>query len=325
MNTIKLSSIKVISAILISSLLATSCASFKYSNKRKGEDLQMTIYNDPNGFDLRKLETQEIPDPARSRGIMIGDVVSLAIDGIKFLIDLDKKQYTAEYTSGKSEIYFYNQISDKGTFDISGMQFDGFSLVRMISDKEGNSDTALYISFKVDKENPYEIFNNSYFRLYVDDFKMNYSKAKIPGPRWYLPWTLMYKKRNQVNVDMDITFTSSWTGTNSDIHRDVEIGRFYFNLRNIPLTDDKVVTEEYRQQVIGSLVYGYSFLVPRSYGFYLAGSRELKPGFGEGKYNILVKVTESGRDHFVTKVVQDNSDLILEQVKGTVMQTVSGL
>jgi len=308
--------------VLFALILSSSCTSYKYSNKTKGEDLTMTIVNDINGFDLRKLKAQADPGGS-ARGIMIGDVVSLAIDGIKFLIDKDKEKYVSQYTSGTTEIYFYNQISDKGTFDITGMQFDGFSLTRMITDKHGNADTAFYISFKVDKQNPYEIFNNSYFKLVVDDFKMNYSKAKIPGSRWYMPWTWMYKKRNQVNLDMDMEFTSSWTGLNSNINKDTEIGRFYFNLRNIPLTDDNIVKEEYRQQVIGSQVFGYSFLVPRSHGYYLAEDRELKPSFGQGKYNILVNVTESGRDHFVTKIVQDNSDVILEQVKGGALEIIS--
>jgi len=308
--------------LLLVVTLSYSCSSYKYSNKTKGEDLTMTIVNDPNGFDLESLEPQADPG-VRSRGIMIGDVISLAIDGVKFLIDMDKEKYIAQYTSGTSEIYFYNQISDKGTYDITGMQFDGFNLVRMVADKYGNTDTAFYISFKVDKENPYEIFNNSYFRLVVDDFNMNYSKAKIPGSRWYMPWTWMYKKRNQVNLDMEIEFTSSWTGINSSINRDVEIGKFYFNLRNIPLTDDKIVKEEYRQQIIGSSPFGYSFLVPRSHGYYLADGKELKPSFGQGKYNILINVTESGRDHFVTKIVQDNSDVILEQVKGGALEIIS--
>ncbi len=300
----------------------SSCASYKNSNKTKGEDIQMNIVNG-DGFDLESLEPQAEPGGPRSRGIMIGDVVSLAIDGIKLLIDMDKEKYTAQYTSGTSEIYFYNQISDKGTFDITGMQFDGFNLVRTVEDKHGIIDTAFFISFKVDKENPYEIFNNSYFRLVVDDFRMDYSKAKVPGSKWYMPWTLMYYKRNQVNLDMEISFTSSWTGVNSSINRDVEIGKFIFNMRNIPLTDDRVVKEEFRQAVIGSTAFGYCFLVPRSHGFYWSEDKELKPGFGQGKYDILVNVTESGKNHFVTKIVQDNSDVILDQFKGAVMDNIS--
>lgn len=321
MNNTKIT-FKSILLVLLAGVIVSSCAPYKYSNKSRGEDLQLTIINDEKGFNLEDLEPQPTPGEPKTRGIAIGDVVSLAIDGIKYLIDKDKEKYTAEYNSAKSEIYFYNQISDKGTFDITGMQFDGFNLLRMVEDKQGNVDTAFFISFRVDKENPYEIFNNSYFRLYVEDFKMDYSKAKIPGFRWYLPWTFIYLKRKQVNLDMEMSFTSSWTGSNSNIFRDIEIGKFYFNLREIPLDDNKVIKEEYRQSVIGSSAYGYCFLVPRSKGFYWSEDKELKPSYGQGKYDILVNVTESGRNHFVTKIVQDNSDQILDTFKGAVMDQI---
>lgn len=294
-------------------IILSSCASYKYSNKRKGETINMTIINQADVIDLKKIESQEIPGP-RSRGVGLGDVVSLAAEGIKLLIAADKKKYTGEYTYGLSDNYFYDRISDVSPFDISGMQFSGFNLLRTVKLKDGSTDTALFISFKVITDNPYEIFNNSAFRLKIDDFVMKYGKAKIPVFKWYMPWTLFYKKKTSINLDVKVTFTATWTGVNSGINRDQEIGTFYLNLRDIPLGNLEKF-EEYKEQIIGMPLYGSSFIVPRSYGTYLNERKDYKPAYGQGIYDILVEVTESGRDHFVTRVVQDNSDMIVEEIK----------
>lgn len=294
-------------------IILSSCASYKYSNKRKVETINMTIINQADVIDLKKIESQEIPGP-RSRGVGLGDVVSLAAEGIKLLIAADKKKYTGEYTYGLSDNYFYDRISDVSPFDISGMQFSGFNLLRTVKLKDGSTDTALFISFKVITDNPYEIFNNSAFRLKIDDFVMKYGKAKIPVFKWYMPWTLFYKKKTSINLDVKVTFTATWTGVNSGINRDQEIGTFYLNLRDIPLGNLEKF-EEYKEQIIGMPLYGSSFIVPRSYGTYLNERKDYKPAYGQGIYDILVEVTESGRDHFVTRVVQDNSDMIVEEIK----------
>jgi len=300
-------------ALLAIIIITSSCASYKYSNFRKGEDLKMEILNQTDIIDIRSIQSQEIPGP-RSRGIGIGEVVSLAAEGIKLLMSADKKKYVAEYTYGLSENYFYDRISDVSAFDISGMQFEGFKLLREVQLEDGTTDTALYISLKVVTENPYEIFNNSAFRLMVDDFVMKYSKAKIPASKWYMPWTWFFKKRTNINIDFNITFTATWSGINSGIHRDEEIGNFYLNLRNIPLGNPEKF-EQYREEIIGMPLYGSSFIVPRSYGTYLNDDKDFAPAYGQGIFDILVEVTEAGKEHFVTKVVQDNSDKIIEEVR----------
>ncbi len=307
-----------ISFLLIAFFFLSSCASFKYSNKRKEERIQMTVNNKPGLIDLKNLQSQNIPGP-RSRGIMIGDMISLAAEGIKLLIEADKKKYTSQYSYGLSDLYFYDRISDVSPFDISGMQFNGFDLLRTVPDKKDKKqDTALFISFKVITENPYEIFNNSMFRMKVDDFIMNYGKAKIPAFRWYMPWTIFYKNRTNINLDIKITFTASWAGVNSDINSKQEIGNLYLELRDIPLGDTEKF-EAYKKGIIGMPVYGSSFIVPRSYGTYLTERKEFEPAYGQGIYDILVEITESGKDHFVTKIVQDNSGKIVEEVKSTLI------
>ncbi|MCF8233292.1 MAG: hypothetical protein K9G67_03930 [Bacteroidales bacterium] len=299
--------------LLVTLLILSSCASYKYSNKRKGEQIRMTIKEEQHMFDLRRLEAQEIPGP-KSRGIMIGDMISLAAEGVKLLIEADKKKYTGEYTWGLSELYFYDRISDVSPFDVSGMQFGGFSLLRTAEVEKEVQDTAFFISFKIVKENPYEIFNNAAFRLEVEDFVMKYAKAKIPVFKWYMPWTIFYKKKTTINLDMKITFTATWSGLNSDVNRDREIGSFYLNLREVPLGDAEKF-KAYKEELTGTQLYGGSFIVPRSYGVHLDEQKNFQAVYGRGLYDILVEVTESGKDHFVTKVVQDNSERIVDEVK----------
>lgn len=304
--------------IVLIAFLFSSCASYKYSNKQEGEIIQMEVINEEGLINPRNLDRQEIPGTS-TRGLMVGDAISLAAKGIKYLIEEDKKKYTQDYTYGVSDMYFYDRISDESAFDINGMQFNGFDLTRVAEVEPGVTDTTLFISFRVDKENPYEIFNNSAFRMKLTEFKMDYGKAKIPDKRWYLPWTLFMKKQNTINLDVKVTFTATWTGTNSSINRDVEIGTFLLNLRDIPL-GDKEAFMAYRDEVVGTSLYGNSLIVPRSFGTYLNKRKEFEKAYGQGLYDILVEVTESGKDDFVVKVVQDNSDVILDEVKSNMLK-----
>jgi hypothetical protein len=61
----------------------------------------------------------------------------------------------------------------------------------------------------------------------------------------------------------------------------------------------------------GSLLTGKSFIVPRSFGYHKEGD-VLKPGFSQGAYSIQVKVKESSKDHFINKLVIENTNLFMD-------------
>ncbi|WP_143524977.1 hypothetical protein [Labilibacter marinus] len=273
----------------------------------------MEVNEDPNGiFNKRDIKEQTIPNGfGASRGLMT-DAFSLATEGVKMLIDLDKKKYTANYSTGKRQLYFYNYISDKEAVDARGMQFKGVQITRLVEMEKNNIDTAFYIRLVVDTENVQEIVNNSIFRLKVDSLSLPLAKAKIPTFKWYMPWTVFYHDRDQVSFDLTLKLKSSWMDKNGNVARDVLLGSFILNLRDIPLNRESEQYEEYYKNVIGTQLDGYSFLVPRSYGSFVSKDGETKRCYGQGQYNISVSINETGTEHFINKAVQNNSNALID-------------
>jgi hypothetical protein len=308
----------IITTIVFSSFLLQGCLSYRYSNKTKNEEIKLLVKENPDDVINRRVLKQPQADPEeinQARGMMVGEALSLATEGVKLLIEMDKQKYTASYQAGKEQLYFYNRPSVRSAIDPLGMQFDGFYLLRLVKNKQSNiMDTALYISLSVDLENPYEIINNSIFRLKVDSFYLNYSKAKIPGFRWYLPWTIMYRDRNKINLDMEMEVTASWVSQSGHVIQDETIGVFTLFLRDVPLDADSDEAVNYARNIANTKVNGYSFLVPRSYGFLYNREREYVPCWGQGNYNISIKVNESGKEDFVTKLIHDNSEVIVDEL-----------
>ena len=144
---------------------------------------------------------------------------------------------------------------------------------------------------------------------------MKYTKAKIPGFRWYMPWTAFFAKRKHVNVDVDMEFSSSWVNDRSQIFRDEEIGRFFFDLRQVPIDYNSPEYIEFVKNTIGRKVYGFSYLIPRSFGNYITYQNEIQSCFGKGQYNISATITETAKDHFVSRVMSQNKDYILDNMK----------
>ena len=295
-------------------LLLSSCASYKYSNQNNAENLQITIKEQQDVLAINQLQPQVVA-MNNARGILITEGINLAVNGVKMLIQKEQNKYTAGYKAAKSNMYFYNSISEQGPFDFSGIKFNGFDVLRMIQLKDGTVDTALYISFALDLTNPENIINNSTFSLVVDDFVMKYTKAKIPGFRWYMPWTAFFAKRKHVNVDVDMEFSSSWVNDRSQIFRDEEIGRFFFDLRQVPIDYNSPEYIEFVKNTIGRKVYGFSYLIPRSFGNYITYQNEIQSCFGKGQYNISATITETAKDHFVSRVMSQNKDYILDNMK----------
>ncbi len=301
-------------------ILLAGCAANKYSSKIKGESVVIKVKEDANLIKYATLQPQNTPELAsdsKSRGMMdiIGKVASVAVNGVISLVDNEKNKYSASYHNSLGQCYFYNQISESSALDPTGMQFSGFSFLRRVKDKLGKPDTAVYAKFKVDENNAYEIINNSMFRLKLDELRVNYAKAKILAKKWYQPLSwFMAPKYPTVNMDFEITITSSYVTREGVIFNDVPVGKFYLTLRNIPLDKTDPAYDKFYASVKNTTVLGQSFLVPRSFGYYYDSKRQIKPSYGQGMYNIVVKVNESSRQNFVQKMLFDNSTEILKEV-----------
>lgn len=254
------------------------------------------------------LQKQSIPtfsDRAEtSRGVltpMLGAGVSLATQLVKRMIANDRKKYIADYNTGLTDLYFYDQLSLDGPFDPVGMQFNGFTVVRTFTNKDGRTDTALIARFSLDTRQPYEIINNSIFRLRVEEVVLNYTRVKLTDAQ-----------QKTVNMDFDIRFITSYVNEQGNIFKEVELGRFLLLLRGMPVEKSAPGYQAYYQQLKGMPLDGKSFVVPRSFGYYIAAGGQAAPAYSQGAYSISVNIRESAKDKFVTRVMVNNSDKLLD-------------
>ena len=288
--------------------LLSSCTASKQSLAVKGEAVNLEVFESPNVLDYAVLERQKIPTLAdrmeTSRGIpisMLGGAVSLATQLIKQVIAKDREKYVQEYSVGLTDMYFYDQLSSESAFDPIGMQFQGFTVIRTFTNAEGKQDTALKVRFGVDTRQPYEIINNSIFRLRVEDFQLNYTKVKMTSAQ-----------KKTINMDFEIVFNTSYVNEQGDLFKDVELGRFYLLLRGMPVDQSLPNRASYYTDLNSKLLDGKSFIVPRSFGYYVSGTGKTGKSYSQGAYSITVNIKESALDKFVTKVIADNSDKLLD-------------
>ncbi len=300
-------------------ILFSGCAANKYSFKTEGESVVLKVKEDANLIKYATMQPQNTPELAsesKSRGMVdiIGKVASAAVDGVISLVDNEKNKYSASYQNSVGQCYFYDQISESSALDPTGMQFAGFTFLRRFKDNHGKIDTAVYAKFRVDENNAYEIINNSAFKLKLDELKVNYAKAKIMARKWYQPLSwFMAPEYPTLNMDFEITITSSFVTREGVIFNDFPVGKFYLTLRKIPLDKTDPAHDKFYANVRNDTVIGRSFLVPRSFGYYYDSKRQIKPSYGQGMYNIVVKVNESSRQNFLQKMLFDNSTEIIQQ------------
>ena len=287
-----------------------ACSSSKQGYAGKNDEVKMNISEKANVIDYAALKQQEVPDMAsrsdKGRGEfsgIIGGTISLATNAVKQMIAKDKARYTAQYTYGLTDLYFYDQLSVEGPFDPLGLQFSGFKLVRTFENK-GKMDTALIAEFELDAANPYEILNNSIFRLKLKSLQLNYAKAKVPT------------NNNFLNMDFEITFNSSYVNSQGALFKNIELGKFYFFLRKAPLDKNDPGYEAYYKNLIGKKLDGQSFIVPRSFGYHITGKNNAQPSYSQGAYTITVNVKESSKNTFVNQMIIDNSGQLVEALGG---------
>lgn len=307
-------------------VLVSGCATNKYSSRVEGESVALKVKEDANLIKYATMQPQSTPELAsvsKSRGMVdiIGKVASAAVNGVITLVDNEKKKYSASYQNSVGQCYFYDQISESSALDPTGMQFAGFTFLRRVKDNLGKTDTAVYAKFRVDEDNAYEIINNSVFKLKLDELKVNYAKAKIMARKWYQPLSwFMAPEYPTLNMDFEITFTSSYVTREGVIFNDVPVGKFYLTLRKIPLDKTDPAHDKFYAHVKNDTIIGRSFLVPRSFGYYYDSKRQIKPCYGLGMYNIVVKVNESSRPDFVQKMLFENSTVIIQQAGAAIPQ-----
>lgn len=289
-------------------LLFIDCTPAKKSTDNK----YMSINERTVGLSFKKLQNQEdlVNSEGSSRGIVDSYLMSLAKNGINRMIDNRKKKYTAEYSMALSDLHFYNNLSTNGIFDPNGIIFKGFSLVRLIN-HDKKSDTAFIAHFLLDTTNSYEIANSSMFRLKFDSLDLRIPKAKYR------------QDKKTINMDFEITFTCSYVNESGNFFSNVELGKFYFAVRDAPVDKNDTGYVAFYQRLRNKPLNGASFIIPRSYGYYVSEDNTLKPSYSWGNYSITAKVTESSKEAFIDKIIAGNSDVIINASKDQ-LQKASG-
>jgi hypothetical protein len=287
--------------ILVMLVALSSCRGSKYSQYTEGEYTVLQV-QPAEPTDLRAfaaLEEARNSNGMASRGMLDNygtTAAGLIFTGIKTLVKKEKEKYHEEYEfiiepNGhhmvNDSFYFY-----KGTsalpFDPTDMQFNGFTLLRVCG-----TDTAMKAVFEVDKTNLVEIFYDGVFRLKLKELQFNYARAKV------------YEKGDhKLNLDFDIEFFSSFITKEGQLHKDVSIGNFSLNLIGVTLHNIDSC-----RRFEGTRLSGYSFLVPRSFGYSVQARKAI---YNQGAFSIHVNVKETAKPRIVNKFITENSDKIFE-------------
>ena len=294
------------------------CKTTEYGYAIKGEVVKMKIQERSDAINYAALRKQEIANlddrGKKSRGFVapvLGGAVSLATDLVKKMIANDQKKYVASYSLGLTDLYFYDQLSTESCFDPVGMQFSGFTIFRTFLNKQNKIDTALTMQFVLDTTHLEETINNSVFRLRVKQVVLNYTKAKITRGQ-----------KENINVDLEISFQTSYVNGMGQLFDNIELGKFYLLLRNAPLDKTNTSYAAYYDSLKNKPLTGRSFIVPRSFGYYKNLSGKVEKSFSQGAYSILVKIKESTKDKFVTKVLVDNSSKLIELLGDKTLEAI---
>lgn len=290
------------------SMIGTGCKTTSYSHALVNEKDSIKVTEKPDAINYASLSTQQVPSLSdrgrKTRGVMLlGTAVSLATNAVKKMIAKDRTKYVANYTFALTDLYFYDQLSVNSVFDPVGLQFSGFTLVRTFTNSRQQLDTAFIARFELDLSSANEIINNSIFRLKVSDFRLMYSKIKMTKAQ-----------KDNINMDIEIIFNTSYVNEMGQIFSNVELGKFYLLLRNAPIDKNSPEYAKYYDALKGTTLDGRSFIVPRSFGYYKNDKGVIGNSFSQGAYSITVNVTESANDRFVTKVLSDNSNQIIDML-----------
>lgn len=303
--------------LLILLLTGTGCKIFSHSTALKDESADMEIKEKSDVISYATIKRQQIPsfaeraskasfanDSLGSRGLfgpVLGGAISLATNAVKKMIAKDRARYVANYSFGLTDLYFYDQLSLESVFDPVGMQFGGFILTRTFTNSQGLYDTAFIARFELDTSSTNEIINNSIFRLRLSDLDIRYTKVKMTRAQ-----------KNTINMDIEIIFNTSYVNEQGQLFDNVELGKFYVLLRDAPMDRNSPGYTHYYDSLKGTKVDGRSFIVPRSFGYYKDENNMFGKSYSQGAYSISVNVTENANDKFVTKVISDNSNQIID-------------
>lgn len=216
----------------------------------------------------------------------------------------NESNYTDSISSIRGLKDFYSEPSLYGALDPSHINFDGITVRGVREGKE-----FMYMSCHIDRDRLDEIFSHSKFYLVLDSLSFFPYACHLPnvsanGIRLMKQHQLerdnsfSFSERGNLNVGIDMEFTSSWFNEAIMLMQDVRLGGFKMNVK---IPDNTIVYTYSRRQIEQNRESGASadtafiqieggcFVVPRSY-MPLSNNQSQ---WGTGEYNVKVRFRES--------------------------------
>jgi hypothetical protein len=277
--------------------------------------------------------------------IVLGYAITKGVQEVQTLITDHKNKFTASYPFAQRDHYFYDQISTTGAFDPVGMQFKGFTILRLVKHKTPHNkvtadddpadhghahhgirdsaamDTVFMAKFIVDTtENKCtEMASTGIFRLRLDSLKITSGRVKLPHH---------YKR---LNMDFEIDFTATYRGDNGQLFLDAPMGKFVYPLRNAPVYGKDSAAPHFYDSIDRKkpALTGECFMIPRSVGYHKNEHGILESCWGQGLYAVSVTVKETAKEKYIDKLIVFSADpaynigtsILQNQVGGTSTKT----
>ena len=166
--------ISVITLFIALSFLCNSCIPYKYSNKRKGEEVYIQLkhhYEESANFPVNSVMAMK--SDLRTRAVLpmlaAPYVFNIAVKEISKILDKKSKKYTAEFSAKNSDDKFYSDNTKKAKINIEEINF-----FRIIQHKKNSRDTALILTLGLEKSS-----DGNFIRIVPQRLLVNYSKAKL--------------------------------------------------------------------------------------------------------------------------------------------------
>ena len=228
-----------------------------------------------------------------------------------------KNQYNFEWQAPVCRESFYNAPSFLGALDPSGLQFNGVTVTRYITNASGQDNQAFLLSCSVPHESIQEFITNHRFIMQIDTLMIDLSQIRAK-----------YTLKKRVSIQIDLTFTATWMDDNTSTHNKQELGMFRINIPSLHYDKEAPIVSFGREQT-GNMISGYCFFIPRSYSAFKSGENYM-PCWSAGEFEVAVTVREStstiskGMDFFYDSVSQSlpnalgamvtNKDIVGESV-----------
>ena len=252
--------ISVLTLFITISFLFDSCIPYKYSNKRKGEEVYIQLkhhYEESANFPVNSVMAME--NDIKIRGVLpfiaAPYIFNMAVKEISKIVAKNSKKYTAEFSAKNSDDKFYSDNTKEAKINIEEINF-----FRIIQHKKNSRDTALILTLGLEKSS-----DGNFIRIVPQRLLVNYSKAK-----------LKIRDKN-IDLDINILIDGFWLDTEKN-HNIQEIASLNITLYNIPFRK-KITKEELKKNATQ-----WFPIVPRSY---------IDDNiFGTGNYGIRINTTE---------------------------------